>query len=77
MPSNTITIEVDPVTGEIEGYLSVRQFAQTLGVDSGTVRQWINRGRIAPIKIGMDNYFPIGERRPEDLRRTKSGRRRW
>lgn len=76
MPSNTITIEVDPVTGEIEGYLSVRQFAEELGVSSGTVRQWINRGRITPIKIGIDNYFPIGERRPEDLRRMNGRRRR-
>ena len=77
MPSSTITIEVDPVTGEIEGYLSVRQFAEELGVSSGTVRQWINRGRITPIKIGMDNYFPVGEQRPEDLRKKNIGRRKW
>lgn len=54
-------------------YLSVTQFCQKYGLDTGNVRRYIAQGRIEAIKIGNQWAIPEDAKPPQD-RRIKSGK---
>lgn len=54
-------------------YLSVTQFCQKYGLDTGNVRRYIALGRIEAIKIGNQWAIPENAKPPVD-KRIKSGR---
>lgn len=54
-------------------YLSVTQFCQKYGLDSGNVRRYIANGRIEAIKIGNQWAIPETAQPPID-KRVKTGK---
>ena len=56
--------------GNVEGYLTTTNFGKQVGVSSGTVRQWIRRGKLPDsILIGDQHFIKEGTVYPE--RRTR------
>jgi len=64
------------LTSEPE-YLSVSQYGEKYGIDSGYIRKLISQGRILAKKIGKQWAIPADTPKPED-KRVKSGKyRNW
>lgn len=57
---------------ELEGYLTVVEVAESLGVSGGRIRQFISEGRLQSIKVG--NTRLIKRVDLENLEVKKSGR---
>lgn len=54
--------------GKPENCYTTEEFAKMHGVSLSTVRQWIYRRRICPIRVGNSNYIPYGTERPRRKR---------
>lgn len=54
--------------GKPENCYTTEEFAKMCNVSRGTVRQWIHRKRICPIRVGNNNYIPYGTERPRRKR---------
>ena len=55
-------VNVTIVNGRPKGYLSLPEVAEQTGVRIGTLRQWVNRGKIPSLHIGYEgrwvHWFP-------------------
>ncbi|HRH43152.1 MAG TPA: helix-turn-helix domain-containing protein [Pyrinomonadaceae bacterium] len=45
----------------IDGYLTIREVAEKLGVSEGRIRQFVAEKRVQTIKVGKSNLIPEGE----------------
>ena len=52
------------------GYLTAAEFAEKTDISHGTIRQWINRGKLPALKIG-NTWFV---RRNEEIPTSKNGK---
>lgn len=43
--------------GEEGELLSTKEYSEKFGVPENTIRVWVRRGKLDPVKIGRDNYF--------------------
>lgn len=57
------------INGKPRGYLSSKEFAESVGVQQTTVRIWIRREKLEAIKVGNEWFIRIGTPRPEEKRR--------
>jgi len=47
-------------------WLSVKEYAQALGVHPETVKRWIAKGDVQAIKIGEKGWWHIAQPTPQD-----------
>lgn len=45
----------------IDGYLTIREVAERLGVSEGRIRQFVAEKRVETIKVGKSNLIPKAE----------------
>lgn len=68
MTGRTITVD----EGRVNGYITTAEFAKECGVEVVTVRQWIRRGKVNPVKIGSQNFIRLGTEKPGRKRRNNN-----
>ena len=49
-----------------DGYISLKKFAERVGVSEGVVRGWVNRGYVPTIKIGKYVLIDAGNLKNKD-----------
>ena len=69
------TKTVSIVDGNIDGYMTVRQYANENSLSCASVRNWIRSGDIDAIIIGRSYYIPKNAVPPEFKSRGKIGKR--
>ncbi len=69
----TTTIQI--TNGHVDGYLTILEFAKKIYVDKRTVRAWIRRGKVHPLRIGYQIFIPETQGYPEEKRGTRGKKR--
>lgn len=69
------TKTVSIVDGNIDGYMTVRQYANVNSLSCASVRNWIRSGDIDAMVIGKSYYIPENAVPPEYKSRGKTGKR--
>ncbi len=64
MAGKTINVK----DGRPIGYITTAEYARQFGVNIGTVRQWIRRGKVRAVKVGNQNF--IDDRTPYPKRKS-------
>lgn len=64
---NTVTL----VDGKPTGYLSTKEFAESIGAAQSTIRVWIRRQKIEALKIGSEWFIQKGTSFPKEKPRGR------
>ena len=59
------------VHGKPRGFLSTKEFAESVGVKQTTVRVWILRKKLDAIKVGNEWFIRVGTPYPAKRLRTR------